>query len=504
MRRERLLVSAWAGLLSALMFGFTIHSVALGQCPYTQTGEVATGGRFGTQVGPAGDVDGDGYPDFLVATSTLSLLPSEVFVFSGRTNELLQTLAQHRKYHFSSQIAGMGDINNDGFGDILIGTRIFSGIDWQILFALDTVPDTIPVKRFGIALGDVNNDGINDFAMSLPGNSATFTDIGQVSVYSGIDGALLHVLNGDSPGDQFGHRVAPAGDVNGDGFADIIVQTRRWNLSPAMSRISIYSGLDGRELHNFTGGVEDGIPNRGITAVGDVNGDGFDDIAFGFPKLVNEDTYHEIVSVRSGLDGSELLRISGDTNTYGVSYFGAALAGGADIDGDGIPDIVVGAHFFGYSSGARNGAVFVYSGADGSLIGEMFGEENFDQFGKSVAIVGDINLDGRNDILIGAFEYGYPSAGAYPDSYLNTGKTYLFTCLEPCCTIPGDVDNGGDANIGDAIFIVKYIFQDGDTPPCLDQADADGSNDVNIGDATYIVKYIFQGSASPVCGTTGS
>ena len=503
MRRERLLVSAWAGLLSALVFGFTIHSVALGQCPYTQTGEVATGGRFGTQVGPAGDVDGDGYPDYLVATSTLSLLPSEVFVFSGRTNELLQILGQHINYHFTGQISGMGDINGDGLGDILIGTRVFSGADWKSLIRLDTIPDTIPVKRFGIALGDINNDGINDFAMSLPGSSSTITDIGKVFIYSGADGTLLHVLNGDSPGDQFGNRVAPAGDINGDGFADIIVQIRRWNLSPATSRISIYSGLDGSELHNFTGGVEDGIPNRGITMVGDINSDGFDDIAYGLTKFISEDNYYEMVSVRSGLDGSELLEILGDTNAIGVSYFGAALAGGADIDGDGIPDIVVGAHFFGYSLGARNGAVFVYSGADGSLIGEMFGEENFDQFGKSVALVGDVNLDGRNDILIGAFEYGYPSAGAYPDSYLNTGKTYLFTCLEPCCIIAGDADDGGDSNVGDATFIVKYIFQSEAAPPCLDQADADGSNDVNIGDVTYVIKYIFQGSASPVCGTTG-
>lgn len=72
-----------------------------------------------------------------------------------------------------------------------------------------------------------------------------------------------------------------------------------------------------------------------------------------------------------------------------------------------------------------------------------------------------------------------------------------------CCAAAGDADGGGDVNIGDAIFIVKYIFTDGDVPPCLDQADADGGNDVNIGDAIYIVKFIFQDGEPLACGTTG-
>ncbi|MCH9030954.1 MAG: M6 family metalloprotease domain-containing protein [candidate division Zixibacteria bacterium] len=72
-----------------------------------------------------------------------------------------------------------------------------------------------------------------------------------------------------------------------------------------------------------------------------------------------------------------------------------------------------------------------------------------------------------------------------------------------CCSVAGDVDGGSEVDIGDAIFIVKYIFQDGNAPPCLDQADADGNNSNDIGDAIFIVKYIFQDGADPVCGTTG-
>ena len=73
-----------------------------------------------------------------------------------------------------------------------------------------------------------------------------------------------------------------------------------------------------------------------------------------------------------------------------------------------------------------------------------------------------------------------------------------------CCSQPGDADDGGDVNIGDATFIISYIFQNGDTPPCLDQADANGSNDISVSDAIYIVRRVFQNGALPRCGTTGS
>ncbi|MCH9032368.1 MAG: hypothetical protein IIB00_08945 [candidate division Zixibacteria bacterium] len=74
-----------------------------------------------------------------------------------------------------------------------------------------------------------------------------------------------------------------------------------------------------------------------------------------------------------------------------------------------------------------------------------------------------------------------------------------------CCDLPGDADDGGDVNIGDAIFIVKYAFEEGSPkPPCCDQADADGGGDVNIGDAVYIVKFAFEeGAPVPLCPPSG-
>ncbi|MCH9031532.1 MAG: hypothetical protein IIB00_04660 [candidate division Zixibacteria bacterium] len=75
--------------------------------------------------------------------------------------------------------------------------------------------------------------------------------------------------------------------------------------------------------------------------------------------------------------------------------------------------------------------------------------------------------------------------------------------VAPCCFISGDADSGGDVNIGDATYVVKYIFADGLAPLCCDEADADGGGDVNIGDATFIVKYIFADGAAPNCPDPG-
>ena len=69
-----------------------------------------------------------------------------------------------------------------------------------------------------------------------------------------------------------------------------------------------------------------------------------------------------------------------------------------------------------------------------------------------------------------------------------------------CCNLAGDVDDGGDVNIGDVTFLIGYIFQGGQSPSCASEADADGGGDVNIGDATYIIAFIFQGGPAPGCG----
>lgn len=116
-----------------------------------------------------------------------------------------------------------------------------------------------------------------------------------------------------------------------------------------------------------------------------------------------------------------------------------------------------------------------------------------------------------NDLIVTSFhaigKFGSePYIGVWDGSNWTEPWDFTVSDVEGCCFLAGDAgdaDGGGEANIGDAVFLVKYIFENGQQPFCFDQADADGGNEVNIGDAVYIVKYVFENGPEPICGTTG-
>ncbi|HSG98895.1 MAG TPA: dockerin type I repeat-containing protein, partial [candidate division Zixibacteria bacterium] len=87
-------------------------------------------------------------------------------------------------------------------------------------------------------------------------------------------------------------------------------------------------------------------------------------------------------------------------------------------------------------------------------------------------------------------------------SYQPTYET-MYAKVSTCCDVAGDADNSGSVNIGDATYLIQYIFSSGPAPVCADEGDADGSNSVNIGDVTHLIAYIFSSGPAPVCGSTG-
>ena len=138
------------------------------------------------------------------------------------------------------------------------------------------------------------------------------------------------------------------------------------------------------------------------------------------------------------------------------------------------------------------------------------------QIGLSVSGAGDADNDGYADLIVGA---GHNDLGGG-----NAGRVYVYTlrgdpdgdglgnvcdpCLFDstnsfCCVIPGYADGGGEVNIGDGVYIVKYIFKNVEAPICCDEGDADGGGEFNIGDAVFIVKFIFQNGAAPSCTNQG-
>ncbi len=100
------------------------------------------------------------------------------------------------------------------------------------------------------------------------------------------------------------------------------------------------------------------------------------------------------------------------------------------------------------------------------------------------------------------------SATGQPATGTGTSTTYglsqgFWSSVSPgsCCDKPGDANNDGTVNVGDAVYIIGYIFRGGPVPPCTEEGDANGDGKINIGDAVYIVSYVFRGGLPPLCGT---
>jgi len=303
-------------------------------------------------------------------------------------------------------VASAGDVNDDGYVDVITGAptsgagsaEVRSGFDGSVLFTLsgDSVGD-----RFGAAVcgtGDVNGDGRDDVAVGAPDDDNNGADSGMVRVYSGADGSVLYTFDGDGAGDALGHSVAAAGDVDGDGYDDLIAGAPRDDNAGNNSGMArVYSGRDGSVLHTFDGDSPFDVFGGAVGAAGDINGDGNSDLIVGAAGDDNNGMSSGSVRVLSGADGATLFTFDGDA---GGDSLGESVAGAGDVDGDGTPDVVAGAPGEDTNAGDA-GAARVFSGADGSILFTVRGTAMGAVLGRSVA-GGDIDGDGYSDVLVGS------------------------------------------------------------------------------------------------------
>jgi hypothetical protein len=268
------------------------------------------GAYFGGSLA-VGEVDGDGLADIAVGASSEDVGGAEkqgrVYVFSGLDGSLLFTLDSPNPQAwaaFGCSVA-VGDVDADGTGDVAVGAYgqdvasnigqgrvyIFSGANGSLLFALDT-PNPQVGAYFGhssAAVGDVNGDGKGDIAVGAHGEDVGGNQYqGRVYAFSGADGSLLLTL--DTPNPQasavFGYWVA-VGDVNGDGKGDIAVGAHREDVggNESQGRVHVFSGADGSLLLTMDSPNPQARGTFGTpVAVGDVNGDGREDVAVGAPQ----------------------------------------------------------------------------------------------------------------------------------------------------------------------------------------------------------------------------
>lgn len=238
-------------------------------------------------------------------------------------------------------------------------------------------------ENFGWAvgnIGDVTGDGKNDFAVGAPGANGV---AGLVRVFSGADGSLLYTVNGDA-NSRMGQAIAGLNDIDGDGVPDFVVGAMGLNsLAGPQGYASIRSGVDGQEIRRFTSGNNLANFGRAVANVGDLDGDGKDDVLVGGPGGTNN--FAGLARVFSSGTGDLLGVYSGSH----FDSFGRAVSSAGDVNNDGIPDYAIGAPGKDASDTVLNvGRVEIYSGADGSLLRFLQGKVHLEELGHSLAYVG--------------------------------------------------------------------------------------------------------------------
>jgi hypothetical protein len=421
--------------------------------------------KCGQALACGGDLDGDGWGDVAVWVNDTPTSPADggvVCVYSGRTGAEVfhaQGSQQGDVYGWRGTVF-VPDVDGDGCDELAVShvkdatfgsqsgrVDLWSGKTHQKIrsFYGETSGDT-----FGSALalaGDVDADGTADVLVGSLYYRKDGQTVGLARVHSGADGSVLLSVTGQ-PGQSFGCAVAGAGDVDGDGHDDILVGAY-YDSTPGYlaGAARVYSGRDGEILHLFTGDDADDYFGAAVAGIGDVDGDGCGDVAIAafYDEAAGEKSGS--VYVYSGRTGDLVVKLSGDAPS---DSFGYALAALGDIDLDGCPDLVVGARGTG-GPGSGPGMVKVFSGADWSVLDVLYGENGGDIFGSAVAAGGDVNADGIPDFVVGA-----PSFAA--GGVIQAGRAYVYTSYVPQGFFAID---GGAPCTGSTEVVLQAIRPDG-------------------------------------------
>ena len=376
------------------------------------------------------DIDGDGIDEIIVASPTASVItdangvnPVErissgtVTVMKAEDKrELFKWGGQEQYVHFGYALA-TGDINGDGIPEIIISSpyegneefiecgavRIFSGVTGQLI---NTIFGSQSYQRLGytLATGDMNNDGFDDIIISsFLFDEEGKKDTGRVEVYSGIDASLMYALSA-SEKEQFGYSLAVA-DINHDGYADLIIGAPDASTEDKIrcGKVYIYSGIDRQCLFQLEGTKS--RDRMGISlGAGDINGDNQIEIVIGCSYASSNGFVQNGQMMTYSCQGSLLLQIHGDYHHLAIGKKILLY----DIDGDNRKEIIC---------GTNGNYVSILDGVTGQTIKKIYGEENV-FFSASIA-AGDINGDHQAELLI--------SSLATQHEGILKGALYLFS-----------------------------------------------------------------------------
>ena len=467
------------------------------------TGFRLIGDKFGFAVSSVGDINGDGYDDFAIGAYLADQNGEDsgaTYVVFGKASGFSRTMdlseldgsdgfridGENARDKSGYSVSSAGDINGDGYNDIIIGAHEAdqngedSGATYVVFGKASGFSGTIDLSNIvrsgsggvridgekgyysgnSVSAGDVNGDGYDDiiigtdFNGSASGSGSIYVVFGKADGSNGLNGAIELSELDDSDGFRIDGGIyigwsVSAGDVNGDGYDDVIIG------SPFSSPNGDYSGstyvvfgkdsgfsrtMDLSELDGSDGFRIDGENRRNLSgdsvSAGDINNDGYDDIIIGTPWADLNGDYsgatYVVFGKESGfsrtmdlseLDGSDGFRIDGEG---GNDYSGHSVSSAGDFNGDGYDDIIIGAWGAG-PNGNDSGSSYVVFGKESGFsrvieLSELDGRDGVridganagDWSGYSVSSAGDVNGDGYDDIIIGA-------PGAEDDSYVIYG-----------------------------------------------------------------------------------
>jgi hypothetical protein len=415
---------------------------------------------FGNSVSTAGDMNGDGYSDVIVGAPYFDnglTDAGKVYVYFGSASGLSASPDWTTDGSISSMKLGFcvstaGDVNGDGYCDVILGAPflsngessegrvyVFAGSSSGSIFQIWWKESNQANANFGYSVstaGDVNGDGFSDVIVGAPNSIYNPTDVGKAFVFCGSASGLSTSANWTFQNDQldanYGTSVSTAGDVNGDGYSDVIVGAPYYKLGQYYhGKVYAYygsaSGLSASENWALISDIGSAQFGRSVSDAGDVNGDGFSDVIVGAPYYYGGQYYEgwafAYYGSASGLNTSANWFAKSYQET---SFFGESVSTAGDVNGDGYGDVIIGAPWFNNGQ-VKEGRAFVYFGSASGLSSYANWSTESDQdnayFGYSVSTAGDVNGDGYSDVIVGAYSFdnGQPDEGRAFMFYGNSG-----------------------------------------------------------------------------------